>query len=253
MSAAAENENLWGYRKRLQFVLRVMREAFPGQSPRALRVLDVGCGNGSQLALPLARHGAAVTGVDTDAKSIAHARELARDTHSARFETTSVNELSEGVFDVVILSEVLEHVNNPGEFLRTAVKHLTEGGVVIVTTPNGFGEFEWDSWLFRLLRAQKVVDAMVRSHQSLAATDNDSSGHVQFFTQRRLFKIFSSCGLKVWCAQAATLFAGPFAGHSVARSQRFVEWNARVADKLPMALASGWYFALRRSGPEALQ
>ena len=191
MSAAVENENLWGYRKRLQFVLRVMREAFPEQFPRALRVLDVGCGNGSQLALPLARHGVAVTGVDTDAKSIAHARELARGTRSARFETTSVNELSEGIFDVVILSEVLEHVNNPREFLCAAVKHLTEGGVVIVTTPNGFGEFEWDSWLFRLLRAKKSSMRWSEVTQPpLAATDNDSSGHVQFFTQRRLYQDF---------------------------------------------------------------
>lgn len=254
MRAAAESENLWGYRKRLQFVLGVMREAFPDDFPGALRVLDVGCGNGSQLALPLARHGVAVTGVDTDANSIAHARELAQDTPSARFENTSVNELSEGDFDVVIVSEVLEHVSNPDEFLRAAVNHLTEGGVVIVTTPNGFGEFEWDSWLFRLLRAQKAVDVLVRNHeQPLAATDNDSSGHIQFFTQRRLFKIFSSCGLQVFRAQAATLVAGPFAGHSLARSQRFIDWNARVADKLPMALASGWYFALRRMGPEATQ
>jgi SAM-dependent methyltransferase len=254
VSASADIENLWGYGKRLQFVLGVMREAFPEKFPSAMRVLDVGCGNGSQLALPLARHGVAVTGVDTDAKSIARARELARDIPSARFENTSVNELSEGDFDVVIVSEVLEHVNDPGVFLRATVNHLAEGGVVIVTTPNGFGEFEWDSWLFRLLRAQKAVDALVRDRQRpLAATDNDSSGHIQFFTQRRLFKIFSSCGLKVWRAQAATLFAGPFAGHSLARSQRFIEWNARVADKLPMALASGWYFALRRIGPEASQ
>ena len=113
MSVAAESENLWGYLKRLQFVLGVMREAFPDEFPGGLRVLDVGCGNGSQLALPLARHGVAVTGVDTDANSIAHARELARDTPSARFENTSVNELSEGDFDVVIVSEVLEHVDNP--------------------------------------------------------------------------------------------------------------------------------------------
>lgn len=254
MSASADSENLWGYGKRLKFVLGVMREAFPDQFPSALRVLDVGCGNGSQLALPLARHGVAVTGVDTDAKSIARARELARNTPSARFENTSVNEPSAGDFDVVIVSEVLEHVNHPGEFLRATVNHLADSGLVIVTTPNGFGEFEWDSWLFRLLRAQKAVDALVRDHQQpLAATDNDSSGHIQFFTQRRLFKIFSSCGLKVWRAQAATLFAGPFAGHSLARSQRFIEWNARVADKLPMAFASGWYFALRRIGPEAPQ
>ena len=44
----------------------------------------------------------------------------------------------------------------------------------------------------------------------------------------------------------ASFLAGPFIGHTLARSDRFVEWNARVTDKLPRVLASGWYFALRR-------
>src|SRR5438132_6799716 len=49
-------ENQWGYGKRLRFVRNTFGQAFPGRPPSSLRVLDVGCGNGSFLALPLA-HG----------------------------------------------------------------------------------------------------------------------------------------------------------------------------------------------------
>jgi hypothetical protein len=42
------------------------------------------------------------------------------------------------------------------------------------------------------------------------------------------------------------LLAGPLVGHTLARSERFIEWNARITDSLPLILSSGWYFALRR-------
>ena len=247
MTEPLERENLWGYRKRLQFVRAVLGEAFPGRSPNQLRVLDVGCGNGSQLALPLARDGWLVTGIDPDAKSVAHANHLANDVPSARFENVSIEQLVESDFDAVILSEVLEHVSSPESLLESSVNHLSKSGIVIVTTPNGYGEFEWDSWLFRLLRGQKVVDAFAKNSTTpLGATDNDSSGHIQFFTRGKLHQLFSACGLEVWREQGATLVAGPIAGHTLARSQQFIDWNARVTDNLPLALASGWYFALRR-------
>lgn len=249
MTEFLERENLWGYRKRLRFVLGSLRDAFPTRFPNALRVLDVGCGNGSQLALPLVSQGVAVTGIDTDEVSIAHARELAHASPTAHFLSTSIDDLTEGEFDAVILSEVLEHVTNPRELLRSSIDHASKNGIIIVTTPNGYGEFEWDSWLFRLLQGERVVRALARNKISpVGATDNHSSGHIQFFTRQQLFKIFAACGLELWREQPATLFAGPIAGHSLARSQRFVEWNAGVADGLPMVLASGWYFALRRIG-----
>jgi ubiquinone biosynthesis O-methyltransferase len=142
--APLERENLWGYRKRLQFVRAVLREAFPRRAVNQLRVLDVGCGNGSQLALPLARDGFLVTGIDTDEKSVAHANQLANDAPSARFENISIEQLIESDFDAIILSEVLEHVTSPRTLLEASVNHLSQSGIVIVTTPNGYGEFEWD-------------------------------------------------------------------------------------------------------------
>ena len=242
-----ESENLWGYAKRLRFVRETIAASFPQRSPCSVRVLDVGCGNGSELALPLLRHGFHVTGVDTHAPSIEHARRAAQGFETGRFVCGRVEDLKHELFDVVILSEVLEHVTEPRELLAASLRYLSSDGLMIVTVPNGYGEFEMDSWLFRLLRGQRIVDALAKSKREVvAATDNHADGHVQFFTRRRLSRLFDDCSLSVVREGAGSFLAGPFVGHTLARSARFIEWNARVTDKLPLAFASGWYFALRR-------
>jgi ubiquinone biosynthesis O-methyltransferase len=243
----SEHENLWGYLKRLRFVQDVIAESFSHRPADSLRVLDVGCGNGSELALPLARLGFQVTGIDIHAPSIEHARQLAVDVTNLNYVCGRVEELKSPPYDVVILSEVLEHLREPRFLLSAALEHLNKNGITIVTVPNGYGEFEIDSWLFRIFRLQRVVDVIARnSNQVTAATDNHDSGHVQFFTRRQLRRLFADCSLYVVREGVASFLAGPFIGHTLARSDRFIEWNARVTDKLPRVLASGWYFALRR-------
>ena len=243
----SERENLWGYIKRLRFVQHVIAESFPDRPADSLRVLDVGCGNGSELALPLARLGFQVTGIDIHAPSIEHGRQLGVGVTNLSFICGRVEELQSPPYDIVILSEVLEHLREPHFLLLAAIEHLNKNGIIIVTVPNGYGEFEIDSWLFRVSRLQHIVDAVARNRkQVVAATDNHESGHVQFFTRRQLRRLFAQCSLSVADEGVATLLAGPFVGHTLARSERFIEWNARVTDKLPRVLASGWYFALRQ-------
>lgn len=252
MIEPSERENLWGYAKRLRFVEQAIAEAFPASAANSLRVLDVGCGNGSQLALPLARRGFQVTGIDIDARSVEHASRLAQGLPNASFICLDVAELKTEPFDVVILSEVLEHMTEPRTLLADGVRHLTENGVVIITVPNGYGEFEIDSRLFRLLRLQRLVEMLAKNKREvIASTDNHESGHVQSFTRRRLQRLFSECSLSVFRQGAGSFLAGPLVGHTLARSDRFIEWNSRVTDRLPLALASGWYFALRRAKGEA--
>jgi 2-polyprenyl-3-methyl-5-hydroxy-6-metoxy-1,4-benzoquinol methylase len=249
-----ECEDLWGYAKRLRFVRDSIGEAFPGQQPSSIRILDVGCGNGSQLALPLALGGGfQLTGVDTDSRSIEHAKRLAGESVRVRFLCGRIEELEdEAAFDVVILSEVLEHLERPAELLRASVRLMKADGIMIVTVPNGYGEFELDSWVFRKLRLQRLVDALARNQREvLGATDNQESGHVQFFTRARLTRLFRECGLETFREGSASFLAGPIAGHILARSQRFIEWNSRVTNHLPFQLASGWYFALRRDDAPA--
>lgn len=245
-----EIEDLWGYAKRLRFVRDSICAAFLQGSE--LQVLDVGCGNGSQLAIPLANDaGLAVTGIDPDRRSIERANQLAGSTSNLKFICGSVADLPAGsLFDVVILSEVLEHLDQPAQMLLAAVEFLQPRGILIVTVPNGYGEFEIDSWIFRRLRLQKLVNRFAQQQQVLAATDNAESGHVQFFTRSYLLRLFREARLSIFREGTASLFAGPIIGHFIARSSRLIEWNAGITDRLPFALASGWYFALRRNHAE---
>ena len=246
-----EREDLWAYGKRLRFVRTTILSSFAALANSEIRVLDVGCGNGSQMALPLVNDGFEVFGIDTDELSISHAKSLASGAPNAHFQCKSIADVSEEEpFHVVIVSEVLEHVGDPKTLLVSSVDRMRRDGVMIVTVPNGYGGFEIDSWLFRNLRLQRLVDAVTRTNnQILGATNNTDMGHIQFFTRRRLSRLFDESGLRIARQGAGPLLAGPIAGHTLARSQSFIDWNAQITERLPFAFASGWYFALHRQSP----
>lgn len=100
------------------------------------RVLDVGCGVGS-LSLYCAYHGAYVTGVDISDRAISIAQTAAQAqhfTHQPRFlNQTLDNKL--GTFDLVICSEVIEHVPNEQLFAQQLLTSVAPGGTLIVSTP----------------------------------------------------------------------------------------------------------------------
>jgi 2-polyprenyl-6-hydroxyphenyl methylase/3-demethylubiquinone-9 3-methyltransferase len=101
-----------------------------------MRVLDVGCGNGYTCGQFLHR-GANVTGVDLSGEGI----ELARAKYpAARFELVSAEDnilqkLGEAPFDLVVSTEVVEHLYAPRRWAKTCFDALKPGGCFICTTP----------------------------------------------------------------------------------------------------------------------
>ncbi|MFN3523984.1 MAG: bifunctional 2-polyprenyl-6-hydroxyphenol methylase/3-demethylubiquinol 3-O-methyltransferase UbiG [Phenylobacterium sp.] len=129
---------------RLEFIREQALARF-GRDPAArrpfegLRLLDIGCGGGL-LSEPMSRLGFAVTAVDASERNIGTAS-----THAAEqgldidFRCATAEQLlAEGVepFDVILNMEVIEHVADPGEFLRTCARLLAPGGLMIVATLN---------------------------------------------------------------------------------------------------------------------
>lgn len=106
-----------------------------GISPR---VLDVGCGTGFLLER-LAARGFAGIGVDLSPESVAHARRRLEEIGAADRLTAVVGsayEPPEGTFDLVCLTDVLEHLEDPRACLRALRERLAPGGLVVVATPN---------------------------------------------------------------------------------------------------------------------
>jgi SAM-dependent methyltransferase len=114
-------------RERVQLE-RMYLEDGPGR-----RVLELGCGDGSRLAL-LREAGWQVTGQEIDASAAQNARSrLGLDIRVG--EITAID-LPEGGFDAVVMNHVIEHLLDPLAVLARCRQLLRPGGVFVVTTPN---------------------------------------------------------------------------------------------------------------------
>jgi 2-polyprenyl-6-hydroxyphenyl methylase/3-demethylubiquinone-9 3-methyltransferase len=105
---------------------------------KGLAFLDVGCGGGI-VSEPLARLGGKVTGIDPAEENIEAAKLHAdKSGLSIDYRATTVEALAEtnAAFDVVIASEVVEHVADLNFFVGRCAALVNPGGLMIVTTIN---------------------------------------------------------------------------------------------------------------------
>ena len=108
-----------------------------------LECLDIGCGGGI-LSERLSRLGARVTGIDASESSINVAKEHSiKSRLEINYRCITTTDLLKNdkkkflnKFDIVIASEVIEHVNERKVFLSDISKLCRSGGLVVFTTIN---------------------------------------------------------------------------------------------------------------------
>ena len=152
-------------------------------------ILDLGCGNGA-IARRLLHEGFDAYGVDASATGIA----LANASAPGRFFLLDVSTgklpvpLAEKQFDVVISTEVIEHLYDPRGFLDFARRILNPDGEIIVSTP-------YHGYLKNLALA---ATGKLDSHFTVLW----DGGHIKFFSRATLEKMLREQGF------AACAFAG---------------------------------------------
>ena len=135
------------------------------------RILDVGCNMGMLLRLARDR-GWDTVGVEPSPSLHRIATEqLGLEVHNCFLD--ELPDSLHGAFDVVALSDVFEHVTEPGDFLRTAGRYVKPGGLLYIKVPNA----RWSVLKQRLAQMTR---------RGSMPTIWDSYEHVVHYTERTL-------------------------------------------------------------------
>lgn len=144
-----------------------------------MTILDIGCGVGT-VDIYLASRGYKVMGIDISTNAISIARKNALNlgvSGNVKFKTINFNNMSiKGMFDVVICSEVLEHLKDDKSTVDKIRKHLKSGGIVIASSPST------NAPLYKIGMLKKF---------------DSEVGHLRRYSKKNFHDLFKNFGLQI--------------------------------------------------------
>ena len=192
--------------------------------PRGASIVDIGSGDGSQLAL-LAARGFRMTGVERDTKSVS-----LRGEHTQVFEGSAEalpEQLPRGSLDGVMFKQVLEHLVDPVAALRNAAQLLKPGGVMFVEVPNN--------------------ESAIAQQSGLSWEHMDVPRHINFFTQGTLRATATAAGLTVE-GSFFNEYCRYFADAYIAIEQRIFDHLGGAQPARRNSSARAWRLLLKTAG-----
>jgi methionine biosynthesis protein MetW len=150
--------------------------------PPGKKVLDVGCASG-YLAKRLNQKDGQVFGIEIDKKATQKARQYCQKVINADVERIEKLPFPNQFFDVIIYSDVLEHLKRPDLVLMKLKKYLSNDGFIIASIPN-------------------IARVEIRLKLFLGKFDYQESGilkkdHLRFFNLATAKKMFQEAGLRI--------------------------------------------------------
>lgn len=129
LHAAIEDEHWW-FKARRNIILTLMKRFSSGKSRH---LLEIGCGTGGNLRL-LSGFAEKVTGLDASQDAVNYARERVQgEIFLGDFRAVLKDKWSE--FDVVLIADVLEHVEDDAGFLSDIIAAVMPGALIVITVP----------------------------------------------------------------------------------------------------------------------
>jgi SAM-dependent methyltransferase len=150
------------------------------------RVLELGCGDGTTLAMLKAEGRCRSTvGIELFPNAAQLARRVVDEVIEGDIETLTTLPLADGSADLILCLDVLEHLRDPWDVLRRLVPLLRPGGAVIASIPN--------------VRHLKVILPLALRgrwdyHPLGGILDRT---HLRFFTRSTAIGLFEHAGLHV--------------------------------------------------------
>jgi SAM-dependent methyltransferase len=168
--------------------------------PAGSRILDIGCGSGRHVAAAYALERATVVGADPNINDLcqARARLCFHDQCGAhgngRWALTAADitrlPFDDGAFDLVICSEVLEHIPDHHRAMGEIIRVLKPGGPLVVSVPRRWPE----TLCWTLSRAYRHMPG----------------GHVRIYNARQLTRQIEDRGVRHWHTHFAHSLHSPY-------------------------------------------
>jgi 2-polyprenyl-3-methyl-5-hydroxy-6-metoxy-1,4-benzoquinol methylase len=146
------------------------------------KVLDVGCSEGL-LSQRMHQNNCTVVGIEVDNEAALKAKSYCKEVVIEDVESVSLNPQYLNYFDVIIFADILEHLKDPLEVLRTFKSYLNDEGYIIISVPN------IANWKIRL---QLLLGNF--EYQEYGILD---SGHLRFFNENSAKKLVNSAGFEI--------------------------------------------------------
>ncbi len=131
-------------------------------------VLEIGCARGFTGELIENTYNCRVTGVELNPIIAQEARKRLHRVLTGDILTTELDE----EYDVIIATEVIEHLNDPNAFIGRLLSHLKPNGRIILTTPNT-GHYS-------------IVEDLIAGHWDYIPQGLLCYTHIRFFTKKSL-------------------------------------------------------------------
>jgi ubiquinone biosynthesis O-methyltransferase len=147
------------------------------ESKKPLRILDVGCGTGLN-AEKIGKLGHSVVGVDLSPTAIKKLKERGFEGYVLDVAAEPLNKV--GKFDIVLASEIIEHLIDTEQFLNSIWQCLNDNGTLLISTPNS------NFWVYR-------VFAVLGKNLS----EVQHEGHIRFFSAKSIKNAIRRCGFDI--------------------------------------------------------
>jgi ubiquinone/menaquinone biosynthesis C-methylase UbiE len=168
---------------------------------RSKRILDIGCGMGMYVS-QFRQFSDNVHGVDVDPDKIARASEWLPNLRVSFAEELPYPSSS---FDVILLNEVIEHVDDDKRTIAEAYRVLAPGGHIVIYAPNRLYPFETHGFFFRG-KYHGPCNLPVLANWVPNAIRNYFAPHVRIYTQNEVRDLFE--GLDVEFVVQSHVFPG---------------------------------------------
>ena len=120
-----------------------------------INILDIGCGGGL-ISVPMKKLGANVVGIDASLKNINVAKIYSKKKNlKIEYICSSPEKLKiKKKFDVLLMLEIVEHVNDINFFIKQSSKFLKKNGLMFIATLNK----TLKSYVFAIVGAEYILD-----------------------------------------------------------------------------------------------